>query len=165
MASASCRKWRRSRLAGASAAGAVAAFGSAWAAPNLPVTLGAYSATYHGNGDAFVAKISAGGTGLAFASYLGGADAEQGGGVAVDASGNVYLTGSTRSGDFPTTSPLQAVLGGGTGNSSPCFDAFVTELDTAGGTLVYSTFLGGNGADYGEAIALDSSGNAYVTGL
>src|SRR5262249_23080165 len=78
------------------------------------------------------------------------------GGIAVDAMGNAYVTGLTKSKDFPTWGPFQAGLNG-------YADAFVTKLNPAGG-LVYSTFLGGNGFDGGNSIAVDNIGNAYVTG-
>ena len=78
-------------------------------------------------------------------------------GIALDASGNAYVTGDTTSTDFPTASPIQAVFGGTN-------DAFVTKLNAAGSALVYSTFLGGSGSDIEVSIAVDSFGNAYVTG-
>ena len=78
-------------------------------------------------------------------------------GIAVDSSGNAYVTGSTCSTDFPTMNPLQPANGGGD-------DAFVTKLNPTGSALVYSTYLGGSGSDVGNGIAVDSSGNAYVTG-
>src|SRR5207302_5978841 len=73
--------------------------------------------------------------------------------------GHAYVTGSTDSTDFPTQNALQGALAGGSG-----FDAFVTKLGPAGNTLVYSTYLGGTFFDGGQAIAVDSSGNAYLTG-
>ena len=74
------------------------------------------------------------------------------------------VTGFTRSDDFPLTSPLQAAFGGGTCDSAPCSDAFVTKINRTGTAVIYFTYLGGNDADFGQAVALDSSGNAYVTG-
>ncbi len=79
--------------------------------------------------------------------------------IAVDASGNAYITGRATSGIFPTT---PGSLKPNSSNDIP--DAFVTKLNSTGTALVYSTFLGGNGQDVGNSIALDSSGNAYVTG-
>ena len=76
----------------------------------------------------------------------------------MDSSGNAYVTGSTSSTNFPTASPLQAASGGGGG------DAFVTEVKADGSALVYSTYLGGNSYDEGYGIAVDSNGNAYITG-
>ncbi len=93
---------------------------------------------------------------LVYGSYLGGSGAEQAGGVAVDGSGNVYLTGQTASSDFPVNGALQAAHGGGT-------DAFVAKLDSSG-ALVYVSYLGGAGTDRGFAVAVDASGAAYVAG-
>ena len=110
--------------------------------------------------DAFVAKLDTTDTGaasLVYSTYLGGNSFDQGGGIDVDAFGNAYVTGFTFSGDFPTQNPLQSTLVGVNG------DAFVTKLDDMG-ALVYSTFLGGGDRDSGTDIALDALGNAYVTG-
>ncbi len=93
---------------------------------------------------------------LSYATYLGGVGSDSPGGIAVDSTGNAYVTGSTGSADFPTASPRQPASGGGT-------DAFVTKLNATGSALLYSTYLGGNGADNGRAIAVDATG-AYVTG-
>jgi hypothetical protein len=107
--------------------------------------------------DAFVTKLNAAGNALVYSTYLGGSDNDQGLSIAVDSSGNAYVTGSTLSSDFPTASPIQPANGGGT-------DAFVTKLNAAGNALVYSTYLGGSGTDLAYGIAVDSSGNVYVTG-
>src|SRR6185436_9955389 len=95
---------------------------------------------------------------LGYSTYLGGASNKQGFGIALDDSGNAYVTGSTVSANFPvSTTPFQAVRVGAT-------DVFVTKLDSSGSTVMYSTFLGGSGDEAGNAIAVDSAGNAYVTG-
>ena len=113
-----------------------------------------------GTFDVFVTKLNAAGDALVYSTYLGGSGSEilQFGAISADASGNAYVAGSTSSTDFPTASPIQASQGGS-------FDAFVTKLNTAGNALVYSTYLGGSGSDRGLAIAVDASGNAYVTGF
>lgn len=98
------------------------------------------------------------GSALIYSTYLGGADYDEGDGIAVDSSGNGYITGRTRSTNFPTINPLQAVYGGGPD------DAFVAKLNPSGSALVFSTYLGGSSRDCGRAIAVDSSGNTYVTG-
>jgi uncharacterized repeat protein (TIGR01451 family) len=111
-----------------------------------------------GNGDAFVAKLNPAGSALVYSTYLGGSNDDYGYGIAVDASGNAYVTGRTQSTNFPTANPVQAAYGGGQ------FDAFVAKLNAAGSALVYSTYLGGGDLDEGLGIAVDPSGNAYVTG-
>ena len=92
---------------------------------------------------------------LAYSTYLGGSGDDNGRGIAVDAAGNAYVTGQTGSTNFPTANAIQATYGGGV------TDAFVTKLNAAGSALVYSTYLGGSSG----GIAVDSAGNAYVTGL
>ena len=108
--------------------------------------------------DAFVARLNAAGSALVYSTYLGGTGDDQAAGIAVDGSGNAYITGLTDSTDFPVANPLQAANGGGIA------DAFVAKVSAAGSALVYSTFLGGSGDDGGRGIALDGSGNAYVAG-
>src|SRR5207253_2871672 len=96
---------------------------------------------------------------LVYSTYLGGsAEDDFGRGIAVDSSGNAYVTGETSSTNFPTMNPLQPANGGG-GD-----DAFVIKLMSFGSALVYSTFLGGSKDDVGYGIAVDSLGNAYLTG-
>ncbi len=129
---------------------------------NFPTTAGAYQTAYGGGTtDAFVAKLNPAGGGandLVYSTYLGGSGDDTGYGIAVDSSGNAYVTGFA-DGGFPTTpSAYQTAYGGGTS------DAFVAELNSAGNSLAYSTYLGGSGNDQGYAIAVDSAGNAYVTG-
>jgi hypothetical protein len=111
-----------------------------------------------GGNDAFVAKINPAGSALVYSTYLGGGGGDIGTGIAVDGAGNAYVTGATDSTDFPTKNPLQAIYGGGGG------DAFVAKLDPTGSALIYSTYLGGSAGDYGNGIALDSGGNAYIVG-
>jgi hypothetical protein len=94
---------------------------------------------------------------LTYSTFLGGNQADSGGGVAVDPSGNIYLSGTTQGNAFPTKSPLQPT------DHSVTNNAFIAKLD-ASGALVYSTYLGGSGGDVGNAIAVDNAGNAYVAG-
>jgi hypothetical protein len=111
-----------------------------------------------GDSDAFVTKINPAGSALVYSTYLGGGQDEYGFGVAADTAGNAYVTGQTFSINFPTMNPLQPLYGGGDGN------AFVTKINATGSALVYSTFLGGSDRDLGNGIAIDTAGNAYVTG-
>ena len=110
------------------------------------------------HGDAFVTKFNSSGSSLSYSTYLGGSNTDNGSGIAVDVSGNAYITGITSSTDFPTANPIQPTNGG---SSS---DAFVTKLNSQGSALVYSTYLGGSDIDVARGIAVDATGNAYVTG-
>ena len=110
-----------------------------------------------GSEDAFVAKLNPAGTALVYSTYLGGSDYDYGQGVAVDSSGNAYVTGYTSSTDFPTVNAYQSTLPG-------TQSAYVTQLNASGNALLYSTYLGGNAVDYGYGIALGATGIAYVTG-
>lgn len=93
---------------------------------------------------------------MSYSTYLGGGSGDQGNSIAADSAGNAYVTGSTASINFPTQNPFQTANTGSV--------AFVTKLNAAGSALVYSTYLGGSGGDQGNGIAVDSAGNAYVTG-
>jgi uncharacterized protein (TIGR03437 family) len=124
---------------------------------NFP-TQSAYQPTRHGDYDVFVTKLTPAGNAPVYSTYLGGSGADQGYGIAVDGVGYAYVTGQTRSTNFPTQSAYQATYQGGS------YDAFVTKLTPAGNALAYSTYLGGSGDDYGRGIAVDGAGSAYVTG-
>ncbi len=109
--------------------------------------------------DAFVAKVYPGGTSLAYCGYIGGSGYDYGNGIAVDGSGNAYVTGYTGSTEatFPVAVGPDLVSNGLT-------DAFVAKVNAAGTGLVYCGYIGSSGSDYGRGIAVDGSGNAYVTG-
>jgi murein DD-endopeptidase MepM/ murein hydrolase activator NlpD len=125
---------------------------------DFPVTAGAFSAERNGFADTYVAKLNADGSGLIYATYLGGSSNEQANGLAVDDGGNAYVVGATLSDDFPTTPDVfDQVSAGG-------YDAFVAKLTADGTGLVYATYLGGSGGDRGQAIAVDDQGSAYLTG-
>jgi len=94
---------------------------------------------------------------LLYSTYFGGNQHDQGFGVKLDASGNILLTGATASTNFPLKNAFQTAAGGN-------LDVFVSKFDPTGTTLIYSTYLAGSGDDLGEGIALDPSGDAYVTG-
>ena len=117
-----------------------------------------YQKNHAGSGDAFVVKLNPTGSTIIYSTYLGGSGFEEGHGIAVDVTGNAYLTGTTFSDNFPTANPFDRFKSFGS-------DVFVTKLNTAGSALVYSTYLGGFENDEGHEIAVDaSSGEAYVTG-
>jgi len=130
---------------------------------DFPTTAGAFQTSYGGpsydGDDAFVTKLNATGTALINSTYLGGSYRDSGNGIAVDGSGNAYVTGQTNSTNFPTTTgAFQTSIVGGTNST------FVTKLNTTGTALVYSTYIGGNNDNNGYGIAVDVTGNAYVTG-
>jgi len=127
---------------------------------DFPTTAGAFQPA--GSAGAFVTKLDPAGSALVYSTYLG--NGAQGRGIAVDGGGNAYVTGLTDSADFPTTAGAYQVTYGGRQAGSGG-DAFVTKLDPTGSALVYSTYLGGNGSDWGYGIAVDAAGNAYVTGI
>ncbi len=147
---------------------AVDAAGSAYVngstgSTDFPTTAGAFDTSPDGD-DGFVTKLATSGASLAYSTYLGGSNIDDGSGIAVDAAGSAYVTGITFSADFPTTpGALDASLGG-------FQDAFVTKLAASGAGLVYSTYLGGSpdpgggDDDLGSGITVDATGSAYVTG-
>jgi Bacterial Ig-like domain (group 3)/Beta-propeller repeat len=115
-------------------------------------------------GDAFVSKLNSAGSALVYSTYLGGTKLDLCYGIAVDSEGNAYVTGQTYSAKFPITpGAFQRTCNHGSGCAKDG-DGFVSKLNSTGSALFYSTYAGGSGADYGYGIALDSAGNAYVTG-
>ncbi len=125
---------------------------------DFPTTTGAYQTTFGGTSDAFVAKLNPKGTLLLYSTLLGVSNDTRAFGVGLDKTGDAYITGYTSSAGYPTTSgAFQSALKGSS-------NAFVTELNPTATGLVYSTYLGGSGADIAWAIAMDSSNNAYVAG-
>ncbi|MFX0064876.1 MAG: SBBP repeat-containing protein, partial [Candidatus Hermodarchaeota archaeon] len=127
---------------------------------NFPTTPGANDTTHNGGPDVFVCKLSANGSSLVYSTFLGGSGDDWGYGLALDSANNVYVAGTTADAfnDFPTTPGAYNETHNGV------WDAFVCKLSADGSSLVYSTFLGGSGADTGYALAIDSANNVYVTG-
>ncbi|MGH9433410.1 MAG: SBBP repeat-containing protein, partial [Terriglobia bacterium] len=116
--------------------------------------------------DAFLTKINAAGNALAYSSYIGGSSQDEGHSIAVDSSGNTFLTGETDSPDFPRVNQIPGACKGSCGNGSVT-NAFVTKINAAGNALVYSSLIGGSGGENdlgGGSIALDGSVNVYLTG-
>jgi PKD repeat protein len=121
----------------------------------------AFQPNLSGGSDAFVTDIRYTGTGNAtipFSTFLGGDQNDQGKSIALDASGNIFVTGTTRSSNFPTQSAFRPNIRG-------TRDAFVTKMNPTASALFYSTYLGGLGDEEGNGIAVDSAGDAYVTGM
>jgi hypothetical protein len=138
---------------------------------NFPVTAGAYQTTNRDEANnqqsAFVTKLNASGSALVYSTYLGGSagngQSDVANALAVDGSGDVYLTGQAGSSDFPTTAGAYQTTNPASANSTTV--AFVSELNPSGSSLLYSTFLGGSEGASGSALAVDASGDAYVTGF
>lgn len=128
----------------------------------FPVVVGPDLTHNGGVYDAYVAKVTADGSGLDYAGYIGGSDWDMGYDIALDAAGNAYVTGRTKSNEgvegFPVTAGPDLTYSGD-------YDAFVAKVTADGTALVYCGYIGGNGADAGHGIALDGAGNAYITGL
>jgi len=128
---------------------------------DFPVTNGAFSEVISGDTDAFVIKIDPrqpGGMAFIYGTYLGGQFTDRGNGIAVDSAGNAYVVGRTASSNFPVMNAYQSTIGGGGA------DVFFTKLNSTGTALVYSTYLGGTSFDFANGVALDSVGRAYIVG-
>jgi len=126
---------------------------------NFPTTPGAFDQTFGGDRDAFVTKFNETGTALVYSTFIGGGEFDEATNIAVDASGQAYITGTTGSADFPTTpNAFQTSIPG-------IRSGFVTKLNADGSALVYSTYLGGSGDQTGNGIAVDGLGQAYVVGI
>jgi len=149
---------------------AVDASGSAYVtgytdSTDFPFTSGAFQTSLLGLAAAYVTKLDPSGSALVYSTYLGGTYVDWGTAIAVDSSGQAYVMGSAFSDDFPVQNAYDETCGSdGLCDSGNYFDGFLAKLDAAGATLMYSTYLGGSEDDFPSDLALDSSGNAYVTG-
>jgi subtilisin-like proprotein convertase family protein len=126
--------------------------------------LDAFQPSNAGYEDGFITKLSADGTQLRFSTFLGGENTDFTGAVAVDAAGDIYVTGRTQSNSFPTVNPFQQFCGVSFNPPTRCRDAFVTKLRGDGSALIYSTYLGGADGDEGHSIDVDAGGHAVVGG-
>jgi murein DD-endopeptidase MepM/ murein hydrolase activator NlpD len=127
------------------------------ASADLPTTADALRAGPSGETDAFVARLNAAGTALLYSSYIGGSGADSAHSVALDPAGCVYVSGATRSADFPVSDGAFGMAHAGEQ------DAFLLKLNAAG-ALAYAGLMGGNGEDWGQAVAVDAEGSATVAG-
>jgi len=126
---------------------------------NFPTTSGAFQPTFGGASfDGFIIKLNPTGSALIYSTFIGGNYVDYGTSISADANGNAFVTGNTRSSNFPITpGAFQTTLSG-------MWDVFVAKLNPTGSALIYSTFIGGNRDDYPYSIAIDANGNAYITG-
>ncbi|HQU83169.1 MAG TPA: SBBP repeat-containing protein [Pyrinomonadaceae bacterium] len=125
---------------------------------NYPTSGGAFDTVHNGSQDVFVTKINASGSAIGYSTFLGGSAVDGCNGIAADSAGNVFVTGQTQSSAFPVTAGAFDTTHNGSS------DVFVTKINAAGSALSFSTFLGDSSADVGFGIAIDSAGNAFVTG-
>jgi hypothetical protein len=126
---------------------------------DFPVTSGAFQTSNHNEFTAFVTKLNPTGSALVYSTYLGGSGGDSANALALNASGNAYIAGTTGSTDFPVTPGSFQ-----TTNKATSSTAFISELNATGSDLIYSTYLGGSSKDSAQGIALDGSGHAYVAG-
>jgi hypothetical protein len=143
----------------------VDAFGAAYVtgisfSTNFP-TVNPLQPVLSGLNDAFVTKINSTGSALLYSTYLGGTDIEEGSGIAIDRRNNIYVSGRTRSADFPTLDAAQPIPD----SQDTPDNGFAAKLKADGSSLIYSTYLGGKDYDDVRRIAVDARGNAYVFGF
>jgi hypothetical protein len=124
---------------------------------NFPVTANAPQPANRGGSDCFVAKLDPAGAQLSYSTYLGGENIDVCKSIAVDANGSAFVSGTTLSGSFPTNNALKKTLSGAS-------DAFLTKLSPAGDRFLFSTYLGGEGAEDGNVVRLSSTGDVYLAG-
>lgn len=125
---------------------------------DFPTTATAYDTSYNGAGDTFITKLNPAGTELVYSTYVGGIIEDDVRGIAIDAGNNTYVTGTTGSLDYPTTTGAYSIT------ASAGSSAFITKLNSEGSALMYSTYLGGSGDEIAYDITVDKTGHAYVTG-
>lgn len=133
-------------------------YGTGYTTSTDLLTVNAIQSFNAGGADAFLLELSASGGALIFATYAGGSGNDFGNAITVDAAGYIYAIGDTASTDLTTVGALQSFNAGG-------FDAFLGKLAPSGGSIIFSTYAGGNGDDAGRGIAVDGSGNIYAAGF
>ncbi len=135
---------------------------------DFPTTAHCIQTSLQGASNAFFSKLAPAGASLLYSTFLGGSGTDQANAIAVTPGGAAFITGFTNSSDFPTSHPIQAILGlsnNGLCGTAPCQDAFVAQIDLSQTIpLVYSTYLGGDKEDFGQGIAVDTTGNPFITG-
>ena len=131
---------------------------------DFPVTSEGMQTDFGGRSDGFVTRLSADGMQIEYSTYLGGEGNDEGRDIVVDTTGSVYVVGGTHSSDFPITDGVLQPTFGSFRSGAVNGDAFVSRLDSAGGALIFSTYVGGQGDDTGHGIAVDDTGHAYIVG-
>nr|AIF01468.1 cell surface glycoprotein (s-layer protein) related protein [uncultured marine group II/III euryarchaeote KM3_148_H03] len=132
---------------------------------DFPTTEGAYDETYNGRTDIVVFKLSSDGSNLIYSTYVGGSNSDVGWGISLDVNTDVYITGNTKSPDFPVTfGAFDMTYNGCLPPPALCHDAIVFKLSSDGSELIYSTYVGGIDGDGGMDIEVDIEGNAYIVG-
>lgn len=124
---------------------------------NFPTTAGVFRRTAPGSGDAFVTKLNPSGGSVSWSTYLGGKGTDEGRSIAVDSTGHAHVAGATTGQSFPVKNAIQSTFAG-------TQDGFLTKLAANGGSLIYSTYLGGSREDNANSVRLDGVGHAYVCG-
>ncbi len=129
-------------------------------ASDYPTTASGYDRTHNGNADIFITKLNSDASSLVFSTFYGGSQIELGRGLKIDASGNIHIAGATMSSNLPLSSgaPDRSF------NNSGEYDGFLARFSSGGQSLLYSTYLGGEGDDVCQDIITDNSGNSYITG-
>jgi hypothetical protein len=138
--------------------------------PDFSTTPRAFDRTYNGGyfGDAYVAKLNATGSGLAYSTFLGGEGDDEGRGLVIVGDGTAYVAGATTSRDFPTTVGAHDRIlnvGQDPGPYDPPSDASLVRVGARGRNLIYSTYLGGRSSEYAPDVSLDDARRPYVIGL
>jgi hypothetical protein len=132
---------------------------SGWTVDGYDITSSVVQNTFAGSEDAFVSKFNRKGTQLLYSTYVGGSAQERAYSIAVNSAGNAYLSGRTDSGDYPTQAAIYAAPRGGT-------DIFISALNPAGSTFVYSTYFGGSSGDKGgTGLFVNAASQLFVTGM
>jgi len=131
--------------------------GETWS-ENYPTTSGAYDETDNTAIDIFITKLNSDGSSLTYSTYIGGDAHDYGNAITVDADGDAYIAGESHSDNYPTTSlAYDRTHAGNT-------DVIVTKINSAGSSILYSTFIGDTLSEYANGIAIDTKGNAYIIG-
>ncbi|MBM3288639.1 MAG: hypothetical protein FJY92_00665 [Candidatus Hydrogenedentes bacterium] len=149
------------------ASGEVVVLGTT-SSPNFPTTAGAYDQTHNGGSDVFLLKLNADGSGVVWSTFLGGSGDDEcweKSRFGLDAGGNIYIAGMTKSADFPATpGAFDETHNGPNDGTNASRDAFVAKLTSDGSALVYATYLGGSDRDQGMSLSATATGEVYLAG-